>query len=68
MPTQNLGSKGEVYISPCKMKIGIDGGGFLKDDSASMNGVKVDSQKPVELEAFRYYTNKKLLEIFRITL
>ena len=68
MPTQNLGAKGGVYISPCKMKIGIDGGGFLIEDFASVNGVKVDSQNPFELEVFRYYTNKKLLEIFRIAL
>lgn len=68
IPTQSLGKNGDVYISPCKMKIGIDGGGFLKANSASVNAIKIDSKKPVEIEVFRYYTNQKRLEIYKKTI
>lgn len=39
-PTQNMGNEnGDVWFSPCKKKIAIDGGGFLPN--GCVNGVKI---------------------------
>lgn len=64
IPTQNLNASGEVLVFPCKSKIGIDGGGFLIDKSASINVIKIDSNNPNEIEVFRYYRNKNELKIY----
>lgn len=64
MPTQNLNASGSVHIFPCKKKIAIDVGGFIKDESASINAIKIDSNNPSEIEVIRYYTNKNELEVY----
>ena len=65
MPTQNLGANGGVFVSNCKKKIGIDGGGFLKEKSASVIAIKINSKKVKKAKVYRYYTNENRLEIYK---
>lgn len=62
MPTQNLKAGGGLFISPCKRKIGIDGGGFFKSEEASINACLLDENKDVIVN-YRYYTQEQDIEV-----
>lgn len=54
-PTQNMGNEnGDVWISPCKKKIAIDGGGFLPN--GCVNGVKLS----LEDDSITIYQYRKI--------
>ena len=70
MPTQNIqNSNGSVFYSKSNKLLGIDGGGFLNDASASINSVILSDNKNTKyIKNFRYYTHTKKIEVFKIPL
>lgn len=60
MPTQNLKRNGAVFISPCKKKIGIDGGIFFNSDTASAHGCVINTSKRTKkMIDYRYFIHSK---------
>lgn len=55
-PTRNMGEEnGNVWISPCKRKIAIDGGGFLPN--GAVNGIKINKDNDA-FTVFQYHPNE----------
>lgn len=63
-PTHYMGNgNGEVWVSSCKRKIGIDGGGFLKNGRVNALLVDTTKQKEAAILAVYAHTNCKQKDI-----